>query len=89
MAVYLGVMGKQDGVDRVVQAAHHIVHTFGRKDVLFVLIGKGECWNWLQKISEELQVSEAYSFWDFVSDDLLSTICQRQMSVWPPIRLIE
>ena len=58
MAVYLGIMGKQDGVDRVVQAAHHIVHTFGRKDVLFVLIGKGECWHELQRLSEELQVAD-------------------------------
>lgn len=71
MALYLGIMGKQDGVDRVVQAAHHIVHTFGRKDVLFVLIGKGECWEGLQKMSEELQVSEAVQFLGFVSDDLL------------------
>jgi len=71
MAVYLGIMGKQDGVDRVVQAAHHIVHTFGRRDVLFVLIGKGECWRELQGLSEELQVADVMQFLGFVSDDLL------------------
>jgi len=71
MAVYLGIMGKQDGVDRVVQAAHHIVHTFGRKDVLFVLIGKGECWHELQRLSEELQVADVVQFLGFVPDDLL------------------
>jgi glycosyltransferase involved in cell wall biosynthesis len=64
-------MGKQDGVDRVVQAAHHIVHTFGRRDVLFVLIGKGECWRELQGLSEELQVADVMQFLGFVSDDLL------------------
>jgi glycosyltransferase involved in cell wall biosynthesis len=71
MAAYLGIMGKQDGVDRVVWAAHHIVHTFGRKDVMFVLIGKGECWAELQRLSQELQVAEYVQFLGFVSDELL------------------
>jgi glycosyltransferase involved in cell wall biosynthesis len=71
MAVYLGTMGKQDGVDRVVQAAHHIVHTFGRQDVLFAMIGKGECWRKLQRLSEELKVADFVQFLGHVSDDLL------------------
>jgi glycosyltransferase involved in cell wall biosynthesis len=71
MAGYLGIMGRQDGVDRVVQAAHHIVHTFGRKDVMFAFIGKGECWHELQRLSEELQVADVVQFLGFVPDDLL------------------
>jgi len=71
MAVYLGIMGKQDGVDRVVRAAQHLVHTFGRKDVRFVLIGKGECWRELQRLSDELKVAEVMQFVGFVPDDLL------------------
>jgi len=71
MAVYLGVMGRQDGVDRVVQAAHHAVHTFGRRDVLFAMIGKGECWHELQRLSRELEVADCITFLGHVSDDLL------------------
>lgn len=71
MGVYLGIMGKQDGVDRIVQAAHHVVHTFGRQDVLFTMIGKGECWHELQRLSEELKVADVMQFVGFVSDDLL------------------
>ncbi len=71
MAVYLGVMGKLDGVDRVVHAAHHVVHTFGRRDVLFAMIGKGECWHELQKLSIELKVSEYMTFLGHVSDEVL------------------
>jgi glycosyltransferase involved in cell wall biosynthesis len=71
MAVYLGVMGKQDGIDRAVQAAHHIVHTFGRQDVLFVMIGKGECWHALQRLSEELNVASNVQFVGHITDDLL------------------
>jgi glycosyltransferase involved in cell wall biosynthesis len=71
MAVYLGVMGRQDGVDRVVQAAHHVVHTFGRRDVLFAMIGKGECWHELQRLSRELEVADYITFLGHVSDDSL------------------
>ena len=71
MALYLGVMGKQDGVDRVVQAAHHLVHTYGRKDVVFVMVGKGECWQELQDLSRELKVDEYMRFLGYVPDDLL------------------
>jgi glycosyltransferase involved in cell wall biosynthesis len=71
LAVYLGVMGKQDGVDRIVQAAHHVVHTFGRQDVLFTMIGKGECWHELKRLSEELKVGHVMEFLGYVSDDLL------------------
>jgi glycosyltransferase involved in cell wall biosynthesis len=71
MAVYLGIMGKQDGVDRIVQAAYHVVHTFGRRDVLFAMIGKGECWQQLQKLSEELGVTDVVQFLGHVSDETL------------------
>jgi glycosyltransferase involved in cell wall biosynthesis len=39
LAVYIGVMGPQDGVDIVLRAANVIVHEFGRDDVAFTIIG--------------------------------------------------
>ena len=71
MAVYLGIMGTQDGVDRVVQAAHHVVHTFRRQDVLFAMIGKGECWHELQRLSADLKVADFVQFLGHIPDDLL------------------
>jgi glycosyltransferase involved in cell wall biosynthesis len=71
MALYLGIMGKQDGVDHVVQAAHHVVHTLGRRDVLFAMIGKGECWHDLQRLSKELKVADVMRFLGHVSDEVL------------------
>ncbi|WP_217702599.1 glycosyltransferase family 4 protein [Nocardioides guangzhouensis] len=44
LAAYLGVMGPQDGVDLVLAAADHIVHTLGRTDIAFTLMGGGDCW---------------------------------------------
>lgn len=71
MAAYVGVMGRQDGVDRLVHAAYHVVHTYGRRDVLFVLIGRGECWHDLQRLSTQLEVEEFLRFAGFVPDELL------------------
>ncbi len=43
LVAYLGVMGPQDGVDVVLAAADHIVHTLGRTDISFTLMGGGDC----------------------------------------------
>jgi glycosyltransferase involved in cell wall biosynthesis len=71
MAAYVGVMGRQDGVDRVVRAAHHLVHDLGRVDVGFVLIGKGECWEELQRLARELRVNHFVHFTGRISDQSL------------------
>jgi glycosyltransferase involved in cell wall biosynthesis len=71
LAVYLGVMGRQDGVDRIVRAADYLVHKLHRRDVRFVMIGKGECWNELRELSRELKVDDVVRFVGRVSDDLL------------------
>lgn len=42
LVAYLGVMGPQDGVDVVLAAADHIVHTLRRTDVSFTLMGGGD-----------------------------------------------
>lgn len=38
---YVGVMGNADGVDYLVDAAAHVVHKLGRRDVQFLLMGTG------------------------------------------------
>lgn len=38
---YIGVMGNADGVDYLVRAAQHIIHTRKRDDVQFLLMGSG------------------------------------------------
>ncbi len=38
---YIGVMGNADGVNYLVEAAKHIVHTRKREDVQFLLMGSG------------------------------------------------
>lgn len=38
---YVGVMGNADGVDYLLDAAAHLVHRLGRRDVQFLLMGTG------------------------------------------------
>jgi glycosyltransferase involved in cell wall biosynthesis len=41
LAGYVGVMGDADGVSYLIDAAAHMVHTLGRRDVQFLLMGTG------------------------------------------------
>lgn len=41
MVGYVGVMGDQEGVDLLIDAAHHIIYSLGRTDVQFCLVGGG------------------------------------------------
>jgi glycosyltransferase involved in cell wall biosynthesis len=41
LAGYVGVMGNADGVEYLIEAASHLVHTAGRKDVQFLVMGTG------------------------------------------------
>ncbi|MCP2264909.1 glycosyltransferase family 4 protein [Promicromonospora thailandica] len=42
LVAYVGIMGAQDGVDRLLAAADHVVHERGRTDVRFALLGFGD-----------------------------------------------
>lgn len=41
LVAYVGFMGSQDGLDLLLEAIHHIVHSIGREDTHFVLVGGG------------------------------------------------
>jgi glycosyltransferase involved in cell wall biosynthesis len=62
LVVYLGVMAKQDGVDRVVRVAHELKHIRTRKDILFVAIGRGERWEELKQLAQDLDVASIMRF---------------------------
>lgn len=58
LAVYVGVMGPQDGVDRAVWAADAYVHKLGRTDCQFVLLGSGDCRAELCRLVDELDLAQ-------------------------------
>ncbi|HEU5337462.1 MAG TPA: glycosyltransferase family 4 protein [Terriglobales bacterium] len=68
LALYVGMMSEQDGVDRLVRSVSHIVHARGRRDVHFSLLGAGECLPALKRLAEELAVLPYISFRGYVGD---------------------
>ena len=74
LAAYIGVMGPQDGVDIVVRAAGVIVHDLGREDIAFTLIGKGDCFDELVALRDELKLNGHVEFTGRAPDDLVKKV---------------
>jgi len=74
LAAYIGVMGPQDGVDIVVQAAGIVVHELGRDDIAFTLIGSGDCFDELVALRDELRLAGHVEFTGRAPDELVTSI---------------
>ena len=74
LAAYIGVMGPQDGVDIVVRAADVIVHELKREDIAFTLIGKGDCFDELVALRDELKLNGHVEFTGRAPDELVSKV---------------
>ena len=74
LAAYIGVMGPQDGVDIVVRAAHVIVHELHRDDIGFTLIGKGDCFNDLVALRDQLNLAGHLEFTGRAPDSMVAEI---------------
>ena len=68
---YVGVMGRQEGIDYLLRAAHHIVATLGRRDVHFALVGGGTELEALKTYAAELGVADYVTFTGRVPDEEL------------------
>jgi glycosyltransferase involved in cell wall biosynthesis len=83
-------MGRQDGVDRALHAASHLIKTLGRRDVRFVFIGNGECWIELQRLASELDLTQNVEFPGRIPDsEVLAYLSTADVCVAPdpPSRL--
>ncbi|MBZ5667067.1 MAG: glycosyltransferase family 4 protein [Acidobacteriia bacterium] len=71
LVVYVGSIAKQDGVDTLVKAANHIIHTRGRTDVKFALLGDGDSLQELRDLVGVLGIERYVSFAGWVGDSKL------------------
>jgi glycosyltransferase involved in cell wall biosynthesis len=71
MIGYVGVMGQQEGIQYLIQAARHIVHVLGRSDIQFALVGSGPAFNDFRALAKELDVAEYVTFFGRASDQVL------------------
>jgi len=77
MVCYIGIMGVQDGLDYLLNTIDYFVHKLKRKDTLFILIGKGDDYEYLKKLAGELKINDFIHFTGRIPDeaamDYLST----------------
>ena len=68
---YIGVMGRQEGIDYLIDAAFHIVRHLGRRDIHFGLVGGGPELERLKSRVRALALDEYFTFTGRAPDAVL------------------
>ena len=71
MVGYVGVMGRQEGIDYLLRSAQYIIHNLKRIDIQFGLVGGGTELDKMQDYAKELNISEFVTFTGRVSDEVM------------------
>lgn len=83
---YVGVMGKQEGIDYLLRAVEYMVNTLGRTDVHFGLVGGGTSLDELKAYAVELGVADYVTFTGRVPDaELLAMLNTADVCVNPDV----
>jgi glycosyltransferase involved in cell wall biosynthesis len=83
---YVGVMGRQEGIDGLLTAVQHIVHVMHRQDIQFGLVGGGTELPAMRKLAEQLNVAPYVTFTGRVPDhELLAMLNTADVCVNPDI----
>lgn len=83
---YVGVMGKQEGIDLLLEAARILVHERGRQDIQFGLVGGGTSLDEMRALAAEMGLAEYVTFTGRVSDaDLLAMLNTADVCVNPDV----
>jgi glycosyltransferase involved in cell wall biosynthesis len=68
---YVGVMGAQEGIPYLIEAARRIVREMGREDVHFMLVGGGPALEEMRQRTRDLGLDSYVEFLGRVPDDML------------------
>jgi glycosyltransferase involved in cell wall biosynthesis len=71
---YVGVVGKQEGIDLLLASIKHIRERRNRDDIQFVIVGSGPELEEVKKLATALELDELVTFTDRVDDATLFTI---------------
>jgi glycosyltransferase involved in cell wall biosynthesis len=83
---YVGVMGKQEGIDYLLRAARHIVIDLGRRDVHFGVVGGGTSLEEMKALAVALGIGECVTFTGRVPDrEMLAMLNTADVCVNPDI----
>ncbi|MGH8929523.1 MAG: glycosyltransferase family 4 protein [Egibacteraceae bacterium] len=72
LAVYLGIMGPQDGVDILLRAIKILVHERGQHECTFALLGFGDCLKSLESLAHDLDLDEWVTFTGRAGPEMIS-----------------
>jgi glycosyltransferase involved in cell wall biosynthesis len=70
---YLGVMGPQDGVDKLLRSIRVIIHELKRTDIGFVLMGDGDDFEHLVEMASEYKIKDNVLFTGWADAKIIST----------------
>jgi len=83
---YVGVMGRQEGIDYLLHAASYIVHGLGRRDIHFGLVGGGTSLDQMKAMAAELRIADYVTFTGRVPDaELLAMLNTADLCVNPDV----
>jgi glycosyltransferase involved in cell wall biosynthesis len=83
---YVGVMGRQEGIDYLLRAAAHIVHDLARTDVHFGLVGGGTSLEEMKRMAGELGLDDYVTFTGRVPDaEMLAMLNTADVCVNPDV----
>lgn len=68
---YVGVMGAQEGIDLLLEAARQIIHVMGRTDVHFGLVGGGTSLDAMKQMAVSMGIADYVTFTGRVPDQQL------------------
>ena len=83
---YVGVMGKQEGIDLLLQSVRTLVFDLQRKDVQFALVGGGTSLEEMKALARELGVADYVTFTGRAPDaELLAVLNAADVCVNPDV----
>jgi glycosyltransferase involved in cell wall biosynthesis len=83
---YVGVMGRQEGIDGLLASVQHVVQVMKRTDIHFGLVGGGTELAAMRKLAEQLGVADYVTFTGRVPDDeLLAMLNTADVCVNPDV----
>lgn len=83
---YVGVMGRQEGIDGLLSSVQHVVQVMKRTDIQFGLVGGGTELAAMRKLAEQLGVADYVTFTGRVPDDeLLAMLNTADVCVNPDV----
>jgi len=83
---YVGVMGRQEGIPYLLQAARHLVHYYGCRDIHFGLVGGGPVLAEMKALAASFDIADYVTFTGRVPDaELLAMLNTADLCVNPDV----